>query len=70
MAKALDEPALLAETVDRLARRYPTASLKTVTEVVRELYAGFDGAPIREYVPLLIERSANIVLSERPATGS
>lgn len=64
MANVLDEPILLAELVERLAGRYPTVPPETVAEVVTSLHAEFQRAPIRQFVPLLIEHDAHAALSE------
>jgi hypothetical protein len=64
MVKAMDEQAQLKEVVDRLTGSYATLPPDTVAEVVHALHARFDGAPIREFVPLFVERSAHSALSE------
>jgi hypothetical protein len=61
MTRALDETTQLGEVVERLALSYPTLSSSTIAEVVDELYARFNGARIREYVPLFVERRASSV---------
>jgi hypothetical protein len=65
MVMSIDEHAVLNEVVERLVGRYPTLPPNTVNDVVHDLHADFDGAPIREFVPLLVERRAHIALSER-----
>ena len=64
MVKSLDEQAVLSEVVARLAGRYPTVAPDTVTDVVHDLHARFDGASIREFVPLFVERRAHSALAE------
>jgi hypothetical protein len=64
MVKALDEQTLLGEVVERLALSYPALSSLTINEVVDELHARFNGARIREYVPLFVERRAHTALTE------
>jgi hypothetical protein len=64
MVKVKDEQARLSEVVERLAGTYPTLSSDTVHEVVHDLHARFDGAPIREFVPLFVERRAHGALAE------
>ncbi len=39
-------------------RKYPAVPPDTVAAVVRGTYARFDGRPLRDYVPLLVERRA------------
>ena len=64
MVKFMDEHAVLGEVVERLAGRYPTLPPDTINDVVRDLHARFDGAPIREFVPLFVERQAHTALTE------
>ncbi|WP_156764109.1 three-helix bundle dimerization domain-containing protein [Mycobacterium sp. 852002-50816_SCH5313054-b] len=54
----LSEQQIIAGVADRLTRKYPSFAAETVTAVVREAYARFEGRPVREYVPLLVERFA------------
>ncbi len=54
----LSEQQIIAGVADRLTRKYPNFAAETVTEVVRDTHARFDGRPVREYVPLLVERLA------------
>ncbi len=54
----LSEQQIIDGVADRLTRKYPSFSAKTVTAVVRDVHARFDGRPVREYVPLLVERLA------------
>ena len=46
------------EIVDRLRRRYPTVTDLTVKTVVDALYHDLDGAPIRSFVGILVEKQA------------
>ncbi len=64
MTRALDETTQLGEVIERLALSYPTLSSSTIAEVVEELHARFNGARIREYVPLFVERRAQTALDE------
>jgi hypothetical protein len=64
MVKSMDEQAVLGEVVQRLAGRYPTLPPDAINEVVHELHARFDGARIREFVPLFVERRAHSALTE------
>ena len=64
MVKSLDEQAVLGEVVQRLAGRYPTLPPDAINDVVHDLHARFDGARIREFVPLFVERRAHSALAE------
>ncbi|HTY32565.1 MAG TPA: hypothetical protein VMD50_14400 [Mycobacterium sp.] len=55
----LSEQQIIDGVADRLTRKYPTVSADTVTAVVRDTHARFDGRPVREYIPLLVERFAS-----------
>jgi hypothetical protein len=44
--------------VDRLRVSYPDVAPERVTSVVRYQHAKFDGRPVRDFVPLFVERSA------------
>lgn len=50
-----DEAVALDHVREALAARFPTVDEATVRSVVDEAYAVLDG-PVRDYVPLLVER--------------
>jgi len=54
----LSEQTIIDRVTDRLTKKYPTIPPDTVTAVVQGAHARFDGRPVREYVALLVERSA------------
>jgi hypothetical protein len=54
----LSEQTIIHQVADRLTGKYPTIPAETVTAVVWGVHARFDGRPVREYVPLLVERFA------------
>jgi hypothetical protein len=56
MAKGLDEAEALARVADRLAVRYPQTPPDTIRSLVRQTHRQFEGRPIRDYVPVLVER--------------
>jgi hypothetical protein len=64
VVNSLDEHAQLAEVIERLTEMYPTLSEASIAEVVHELHARFNGARLREYVPLFVERNAHRALTE------
>ncbi len=64
MIKIKDEQQLLGDAVQRLSAQYPSVSTATVAEVVHDPHARFTGAPIREFVPLFVERNASTALAE------
>ncbi|MDQ1661855.1 MAG: hypothetical protein QOJ68_1835 [Blastococcus sp.] len=54
---SVEETALSASAA-RLCARFSTVAPEVVHEVLRATYARFDGRPIRDFVPLLVERAA------------
>ena len=64
VVNSLDEHAQLAELIERLIATYPTLSKADIAEVVHDLHACFDGARLRDFVPLFVERNAHRALSE------
>jgi hypothetical protein len=68
-----DERQHLEDVCQRLSTRFPHVPKARVRATVDEVYARFDG-PVRDYVPLLVERESRELLSalgedEVPATG-
>ncbi|NYG07292.1 hypothetical protein BJ986_001779 [Phycicoccus badiiscoriae] len=51
----LDEDAALVKVSEGLVARFPAVDPATVRSVVAEARSRFDG-PVRDYVPLLVER--------------
>jgi len=64
MFKVMDEQMQLREVAERLSAPYPSVPPATIAEVVQDLHVRFSGAPIREFVPLFVERWAHTALSE------
>ena len=54
----LSEQTVIDEVVARLTSRYPAIPKETVESIVHDVYARFDGRPLRDYVPLLVESNA------------
>ena len=64
----LSEQTIIDALVVRLTHRYPTISESTVSSVVRDVHARYDGRPLRDFVPLLVERHARSELERLHAT--
>jgi hypothetical protein len=60
------EAKALTDIADRLAARFPHITRARVIEIVGEIHQHFDDAPIREFVPVLVEREARHRLSHLP----
>jgi hypothetical protein len=58
----IHEEDAVEEVCQRLVLRFPTIPLATVRATVQEVHATLDG-PVRNYVPLLVERGAKDRLS-------
>jgi hypothetical protein len=56
----------IEQVVSRLAASYPDVSTETVQTVVHHTHAKFDGRPVRDFVPLFVERGARLELSRLP----
>jgi len=65
----LSEQTVIEQLVERLSNRYPALSPSTVSSVVRDIHAKFEGRPLRDYVPLFVERNAKSELERLGATG-
>jgi hypothetical protein len=52
------EAEALSEMAIRLHERFPTAPTSTIEKVVRDYHSEFDGDPIRDFIPVLVERQA------------
>jgi len=53
-----DELRAVEQVVDRLSERFSQVPAQRVSEVVDQTYHEFDGAPIRDFVPIMVEKSA------------
>ena len=58
----LSEQTIIDQLVERLTSRYPTVEAATVSTVVRDIHSRFEGRPLRDYVPLFVERNARTEL--------
>jgi hypothetical protein len=63
------EQTIIEHLVERLTNRYPAISESTVASVVRDVHARFDGRPLRDFIPLLVERNARSELDRLHATA-
>jgi hypothetical protein len=60
-----DEPRELERVVARLVEQFPAAGERVVRDIVTTTVHTFDGAAVRKFVPLLVERLARMALNER-----
>ena len=52
------EQTQIEHVVTRLSATYPAVPPTRVVEVVQTIHARFDGRPLRDFVPLFVERGA------------
>ena len=60
----LSEQQIIDQLVHRLAGVYPDVESDQVARVVNEEYSRFEGRPIRDYIPLFVERHSADRLSK------
>ena len=60
---ALSEQQIIEQLAQRLADAHATLEPAEVAKVVHDHYARFAGSPIRDFVPLFVERNATAELS-------
>ena len=61
----LSEQQVIDQLAHRLVSVYPAADPTDVARLVNEEYSRLDGRPIRDYIPLFVERNAAAQLSKR-----
>jgi hypothetical protein len=59
-----DEDRAIGEVVDRLAKAFPGVGVDKVAQVVSDTRPEFADVPIRDFVPLFVERGAKQRLRE------
>jgi hypothetical protein len=65
----LSEQTVIEQLVERLTSRYPAIAQSVVAGVVIETHARFDDRPVRDFIPLLVERNAKSALDRLVATA-
>ena len=60
----LTEQTIIEQLVARLAEKFPAVSGDKVAEVVNARYARFNDRPIRDFIPLFVERGARSDLAQ------
>ena len=59
-----DEDRAIGEVVERLAKAFPNVGVDKVAQVVSDTRPEFADVPIRDFVPLFVERGAKQRLRE------
>jgi hypothetical protein len=60
-----EEIRALDELAGRLRERFPEASPDGIRQLVDEVHHQYDGSPIRDFIPVLVEREVSEHFSER-----
>lgn len=59
-----DETKSIDTVIAALEQRFPQLPRPEIEEIVGQRYHQFDGAPVRDYIPVLVQRSAKERLLE------
>jgi hypothetical protein len=59
-----EENRAIDEVIDRLAKQFPQLPADEVATAVNQTRPEFDHAPIREFIPLFVERDARARLRQ------
>ncbi|PJI94514.1 three-helix bundle dimerization domain-containing protein [Luteimicrobium subarcticum] len=57
-----NEQRALGDAVDRLTERHPDVAADEIRRQVDETHEEFDGAPVRDFVPILVEHQVDETL--------
>jgi predicted metalloprotease with PDZ domain len=63
MSITTDEARAIDQVADRLHQRFPDAQREIVKQAVERVHHTYDGRPIREFVPVLVEREVSEALA-------
>jgi hypothetical protein len=69
-AKQVNERALLADIKLRLIEQFPDVEPGVVDALIRRECGRFEGSPIRDFIPLLVEKHVRRQLVTRPSGGN
>jgi hypothetical protein len=58
------EQRMIDQLLERLVTTHPSVPPERVAEIVHAIHAQFDDRPLREYVPLFVERGAKRELGQ------
>lgn len=65
-----DEDIAVEHAAERLAGRYPDVPRERIDELVEKHRVDFDGAPVRDFVPVLIEHDVKQELNASRQGGT
>lgn len=58
------EQHVIGQIADRLSATYQSVPVETVRRLVGDVHARFDSRPVRDFVPLFVERYAKAELAK------
>ncbi len=58
------ERTAIQEVIERLTHKHLDLSPQTIADVVQKMHTKFDGRPVRDFVPLFVERNAHAELTK------
>lgn len=64
MDRAENEDAAVEHVVERLTDQFPAVTPEVVEDTVTEIHDEFDAAPVRDFVPVIVEHDAKEKLHE------
>jgi hypothetical protein len=65
--RGVSEADAVRQVATRLAQQFPELPAEDVQRAVYGTYAKFDGRPVRDFVPVLVERASRDNLAHQPA---
>ena len=69
MATTTDETRALGEVTERIRARFPSAPPDDIRTAVERVHHEYDGRPIRDFVPVLVEREVTEALRQTTLTA-
>lgn len=66
----IDEKQAVTQVCERLAERFPELPAPTIRLAVDQEHRKLDGRPVRDYVPVLVERAAREALATISGPGT
>jgi hypothetical protein len=65
MSITTDEARAMGQVAERVLARFPDATPEQISMIVEQVHHEYDGRPIREFVPVLVEREVISTLRSR-----
>jgi hypothetical protein len=63
------EAALIDQVRERLVRKFSHVPKEQISATVAQAHARFEHSRVRDFVPLLVERRARVVLAQAPVVA-